>query len=461
MGRLTQRIGRTTRACAIATVAMMNHFYGGNLSQDRIGYEVRKDLVSTGPEWDLNYGTGITGNQTTEAFALALGPGIDPYEYGSYDAMWDRIIIEINAGRPIAAANSHHGFVITGYKVVGGRRLMIVNDPWRGSYESNIDRAVLPAADFNFWRMPEGHTPVGRTQEPGVTADSDADGVVDFDETERFKTDPYAKDSDGDKLPDKQDIITGVFDTKHGYARSPTPENDGRDYDFDGIPTELDPDSDRGGCRDGEEDKNLDGHRAERETWNFDTQDDGASCGGWRGTITSTWTYAGTIREGSLSATVLFEPDPTYPEDFIVTDGSATWSETGSDALCTIDGSGTYSLVVPGDDAKDPLSRKGQLRIWDGGDPGAFRYSGLGSASSEVKTATTMTCDGRTSPYSAERAKLWLFIFTTLPRAPQGDRGSGSGTFPKDAKSFSGTYTDTIEGALSQTWTWTFEKVGK
>ena len=454
---------------------MMNHFYGGNLSQDRIGYEVRKNLVPTGPEWDLNYGTGITGHETTEAFAFALGPGIDPYAYGSYDAMWDRIVTEINAGRPIAAANSHHGFVITGYTVVGGRRLMTVNDPWRGSYVSNIDRAVLPAAAFNFWRMPEGRTPVGRMQEPGVTADSDGDGVVDFDETERFKTDPHAKDSDGDKLPDKQDIITGVFDTKHGYAKSPTPENDGRDYDFDGIPTELDPDSDRGGCRDGEEDKNHDGHRTAPETWNFDTQDDGASCGGWRGTITSTWNYvvsnaAGPAhKEGTLSATVLFEPDPTYAEAcsgipvncyLIVTDGSATWSETGSHFYsdergtheCTIAGGGTYSLVVPGDDLKDPMSRRVQLRIRDEGDPGAFRYYGLGSASPAIDMPVTTTCPDQTSTQNSNQARIWLDAT---------DENADSNTFPKDARSFSGTHTWTVQGGgLTQTWTWTFENVG-
>ena len=34
---------RTSTNCAIAMVAMVNHYYGGDLSQDRIGYEIFKD----------------------------------------------------------------------------------------------------------------------------------------------------------------------------------------------------------------------------------------------------------------------------------------------------------------------------------------------------------------------------------------------------------------------------------
>ena len=60
----------------------------------------------------------------------------------------------------------------------------------------------------------------------------------------------------------------------------------GRDYDSDGVPTESDPDSDCGGCDDGDEDENGDGHRTGEETWNFDSKDD--VCGDLSGTIT--WT---------------------------------------------------------------------------------------------------------------------------------------------------------------------------
>lgn len=263
--------------CALATVAMMSKFYGGNLSQDRLGYEILQHRTGQqpGPEGDLVYGHGITGAETSAAFKFALGD-VNAFEYETYEAMWKDIVIELEAGRPIAAANSHHGFVITGYDVKAGHHRITVNDPWPGrTYLQDLDRTTLPASDLTVWLMPAN--PTVRHQEPSVTAHSDTDGVVDFDETERFHTNPNAADSDGDKVLDKQDIASGIFDSTYGYAKDPVPESAGRDFDSDGIPTERDPDSDTGGCLDGEEDTNLDGHRTGSETWNFDVSDD--SCG--------------------------------------------------------------------------------------------------------------------------------------------------------------------------------------
>lgn len=187
-----------------------------------------------------------------------------------------------------------------------------------------------------------------------------------------------------------------------------------------------------------------------------------SGCSGWRGTITSTWDY-GTVnaRKGSLSATVLFQPDLTFPEHYFVTDGTATWSETGNSGTnCSLTGGGTYSLVVPGDDAKDPSSRAGQLRIWDGGDPGALRYSGIGHQTAADAQYSTMTCEGSTPFEETTDAGLWLYIGSSLPKPVLGYTGEDSLTFPSDARSFSGTYSAVSEGETRQTWQWTFEKVG-
>jgi hypothetical protein len=53
------------------------------------------------------------------------------------------------------------------------------------------------------WTYP---APAARAQEPQVSKDSDGDGLVDFDENERFRTAPNNKDSDKDGVPDKEDI---------------------------------------------------------------------------------------------------------------------------------------------------------------------------------------------------------------------------------------------------------------
>ena len=298
--------------CVLATVAMISAFYGGNLSQDRIGYEVlqRRGGNPPGPEGDLVYGQGIPDVEVSDAFGFALG-GATATGLMTPDDMWETIVAQVDAGRPMAASNAEHAYVVTGYEVTEGRRLIWISDPWMGqAYRDDIDGGTT----VQLWLMPAN--PTVRKQEAGVTSDSDGDGVVDFDETERFRTNPNDKDSDGDALPDKQDVISGVFDPKHGYATQPGSQFN-RDFDSDGNPTELDKDSDDGGCLDGEEDTSLNGHRDGSETWNFNPDDD--SCAGWRGSmsVTRTWTYSGGAQTGTATTTFngVFVPD-TNPQHF-------------------------------------------------------------------------------------------------------------------------------------------------
>ena len=109
-----------------------------------------------------------------------------------------------------------------------------------------------------------------QSDEPGIAVDSDRDGVVDFDETKRFETDPQKADTDQDEITDKNDIRYSVFHPRYGYA-----------YAWRGCLTrpcrtamEKDPDSDHGGCYDGFEDYNHDGVYQNSETSNFSRWDD-------------------------------------------------------------------------------------------------------------------------------------------------------------------------------------------
>jgi hypothetical protein len=258
--------------CAIATIAMISAFYGGGLSQDRISYEVISHRARNpqGPEGDLMYGYGTDGEEALAALQWAVGDATFP-GFMTFNDMWTTVVREIDSGRPIFAANTHHAFVITGYEITGGRRLMSINDPWPGrTYKQDIDRVRRPPADFTLFLMPA--TPNVRQQEASVTTDSDGDGVVDFDELERFGTNPNSDDGDQDLLRDKQDIITGVFDPLYGYAVNGSEA--GRDFDSDVTPTERDKDSDAGGCPDGVEDQNGNGHHEQGERSNFDPDDD-------------------------------------------------------------------------------------------------------------------------------------------------------------------------------------------
>ena len=264
--------------CGLASLAMMNKFKGGNLSQDRIGYEVFKARMPPGPEQDLNYGDGIgTGSEMTTAYQFALGVTPTPVTPGpsSVDSLWNALDKELMSGRPMLVfdpARAHY-LVIVGRKYVGAERVVAVNDPWD-------DRQYYPSlADVWTWiYYTAGGDFVAKTQEPTIVVDSDGDGIVDFDEIERFHTNPHDPDTDHDGVGDKRDVYASVFDSGYGYALYGT----SRDQDNDGAAMELDPDADAGGCQDGEEDANGNGifEAPRKESWNFLATDDTCS-GAW------------------------------------------------------------------------------------------------------------------------------------------------------------------------------------
>ena len=262
--------------CALASLAMMNKFAGGNLSQDRIGYEIRKAWVQ-GPEQDIMYARGV--NRRTHlpiAYQFALGSASIEHPQSGVDDLWTNVMNQVRNGNPVLSGPPGHNLVIIGFRIVNGHRLLVVNDPWEtASQEYDIDDPATrrPLMSWMHW-LPTGDFVPGH-QEPAVMQDSDGDGVVDFDETERFHTKPDSNDSDNDGVGDKQDIYASVFDRRFGYAKYRT----SRDHDSDGKPMERDSDSDDGGCKDGVEDQNANGIHDQRspanaETWNFEFVDD-------------------------------------------------------------------------------------------------------------------------------------------------------------------------------------------
>jgi Peptidase_C39 like family len=252
--------------CALASIAMINAYLGGDLSQDRLGYELYKD-VWPGPEYDLNYGRGLDSDQEQLllTFALDAEPTYRPAPE-SLDMFWADIQWEIDEDRPVFGTKPGHAFVITGYYEDTTTRYLMINDPSFGQYA--IDLEAVNWAKY-FVISPDS-IPV--FSEPEIGMDSDRDGMVDFDESERFHTDPHNDDFDKDDLKDKDDVRASIFDEHFGYAIIGSSE--GRDYDNDGVAMELDEDADGGGCFDGMGDFDLDGKYKEPETWNFDEKDD-------------------------------------------------------------------------------------------------------------------------------------------------------------------------------------------
>jgi hypothetical protein len=298
--------------CAIASTAMINRFYGGDLAQDRIGYEVFSKEVdhyaaqvqlraietpvtiphelAPGPERDLNYGYGMSMERIVAAGLYSLGQVPGPGSgWAQPDQIWAAATKEIDAGRPLMGVTCCHAVVIRGYELRGTHRILYLNDPWSGgsmpgqyAVDLDVPGRRLPALE-GFFTWPT-HSRVAR-MEATMTQDTDGDGVVDFDEIRRFHTSSNAKDSDFDLVDDKVDILSGVYELEHvyGYAWNPSYGNPGRDLDRDGKAPELDPDSDNGGCQDGDEDLDKDGFHNNSETGNFDPADD--ECGNLQGRL--------------------------------------------------------------------------------------------------------------------------------------------------------------------------------
>ncbi|MEO8444765.1 MAG: C39 family peptidase [Gammaproteobacteria bacterium] len=318
--------------CVLASLTMMNHFFSGDLKQDRIGYQVFRNQAP-GPEYDLNL-SGLDNNQIATAYAFALGKNSTYHAAGNKESLWTTVTALIDSGVPVLAATPEHAFVIVGYYALSsGTRYLAVNDPWHARRPDYSLDPILGTSSVETWEYWTANAPFSAVmQEASVTTDSDGDKVYDFDETQRFHTNPNDQDTDHDGVHDYEDIYASEFDLVHGYAHGGL----GRDYDHDYLAMELDPDSDGGGCKDGQEDKDGNGLFAvTAETWNFDAQDD-TGCAGLAGHLTqhyhfSGWNIDNTIFGSSDDTTVIaarLAPDPANPGDWI--DAGSTFSFRGA-----------------------------------------------------------------------------------------------------------------------------------
>ena len=237
--------------CARARASMLVSYYGGSLSQDRISYQM---FGGGDPEDDLGHGQDTTFDHTRDALTWAFNGAAITYSYAKPE--FNEIRGWIDAGRPVGSGIPGHAVVIDGYNTAG--ELIHVIDPWTGT-ESSIAWATF---GFTWAQVPPAGA-AARSDEASLTQDSDSDGIVDFDEINRFGTNPNNEDSDGDGIPDKIEIQSYTFVA-------------GRiaDVDGDGLRAERDIDTDNGGVHDGYEDLNKNGVVDPGETDPFNKDDD-------------------------------------------------------------------------------------------------------------------------------------------------------------------------------------------
>jgi len=269
--------------CVRAAIAMMNGYYGGDLSQDRVSYYLNNQWQNfvTGPEGDLGHSVGCfspdQNNQEKDGLSWALnGANINVVANPTFNQIMDWED-QLNC---FMARIPGHMLVVDSYlyfRTGNGSDVEIVltQDPWSGPMFPYVYRfvfggiAVNPDWVFRRWgRARIAHAFIqpstgvtAKMQEASVTTDSDGDGVMDFDENNprALQCNRNMTDTDLDQVGDKNDIRNYTFhDSYHAGCN-----NDALtfpDIDGDGLRAEADCDSDNDADFDGGEDINGDGH---------------------------------------------------------------------------------------------------------------------------------------------------------------------------------------------------------
>ncbi len=288
--------------CAWAVISMVNSYYGGDLSIDRLCHFIQADGWNPTKEGvagkglqklkpleyihnDLRHDQGGCPIWTKPKYyaghlGWALGIG-DRYEFvenrdndmiSYFDGKPEPGSVKkwINEGRPLIRYDNKHYTLISGYgEDDAGTMYIYLNDP--GDKDPSTDLSVDPWKKYESLSINEfiivcpmrDDVKSPFREERELYKDSDKDGIVDYDEIKRFKTDPLKTDSDRDGVPDKEEIRSYVFGKNGDYKL--LIDEDGEftfrhpDVDGDSLRAELDPDTDGDGINDGVEDFNLNG----------------------------------------------------------------------------------------------------------------------------------------------------------------------------------------------------------
>lgn len=271
--------------CWAVGAQMLNRYYGGDLTQDELKLNFKttfalkslNDLAANkilGAFLHYNRG-GMADSLLTSVVLWALGNDVKLVREDSLPTE-DEVRTWIGAGIPLYVWTEGHVMLLDAYRIsLSGRMDVRVlntdNDgtaEWRVLKSSALKGFVAATVSGNV-----------RKSDSRIHTDSDGDGLMDYDEIERFGTDPDNPDSDGDGIGDKTEIFSytvrdTVTDKDSSTWKIGLTQLTYADIDGDGLRAELDFDSDGGGKADGEEDKNKNGLKGSDESDVYDADDD-------------------------------------------------------------------------------------------------------------------------------------------------------------------------------------------
>lgn len=248
----------STWYCWAAGAQMLAWYRGGTVLQDEIVATVKGHITTPpspqlapalpygrAPESSLPHGSHAGAYmweirhalrfalQTTDALLYEHTSKPTPIQLRNY----------IDNDTPVYYVNAGHVMVVDGYRTVGGI--------FQGRFLNTDNNGTIgwrSWANETFWGLfAPGTTLVGKTKDARLDTDTDADGMNDFDEDERFPVDKAYADYEWDGVNDKSDVASYAL---RGISA---------DIDSDGLRAEIDPDSDDGGLTDGLEDLDNDG----------------------------------------------------------------------------------------------------------------------------------------------------------------------------------------------------------
>lgn len=195
--------------CWAVAIEVMNHYYGGNLTQDEIVYRAKfkendpllSPFYRDAGVMEIDSATGALVGSTSETLKWALHVNSLNYQEGA--PSYATVKNAIDHGKLVFIGVHEHNMVIYGY--VGDASdyafyyAFIDNDGNVGNslfYDKPILKYAIPDVVYGNVEMSDIR----------VHRDSDNDGITDFEEEERFHTNPLLVDSDNDGIEDKREI---------------------------------------------------------------------------------------------------------------------------------------------------------------------------------------------------------------------------------------------------------------
>ena len=201
--------------CWAVAIQVMNHFYGGNLTQDEIVYKTKfvegdpllSPFFNDGNDFDDLDPTSLRYPKYNLGWALKWALHTNTLNYFKGSPSYTTVKNAIDQRKLVYVTTSGHAMVIYGY--VGDADNYAFYYAF-GDNDGNASNSLVYDKEITDYSIPEVTYGDVEMSDNRVHLDSDNDGITDFEEEERFHTKPNHVDSDNDGIEDKREIYNYI-----------------------------------------------------------------------------------------------------------------------------------------------------------------------------------------------------------------------------------------------------------